>query len=206
MRSRAKIFHGGEKTFSRGRDAGYPAPPAQIPACGTTAPGSCLGSDAEALIRVRMHDSHTGYPFCDPPFETGPCQGFPFLTTAAQGFDPEHDDLFTEGIECVEISGDSVVMNMPPNNRPEPLALHVDWQAALSPELLPDIFELGPQPLGDGLTAYCKASVAPAFRAVMGEPEEVESFRLPLAPLLTVCSGEAPELDKSGLLLVQFEA
>ena len=28
----------------RGRDAGYPAPPAQIPACGTTAPGSCLGS------------------------------------------------------------------------------------------------------------------------------------------------------------------
>jgi hypothetical protein len=28
----------------RGRDAGYPTPPAQIPACGTTAPGSCLGS------------------------------------------------------------------------------------------------------------------------------------------------------------------
>jgi hypothetical protein len=26
----------------RGRNAGYPAPPAQIPACGTTAPGSCL--------------------------------------------------------------------------------------------------------------------------------------------------------------------
>jgi UDP-N-acetylmuramoylalanine--D-glutamate ligase len=28
----------------RGRDAGYPVPPAQTPACGTTAPGSCLGS------------------------------------------------------------------------------------------------------------------------------------------------------------------
>jgi hypothetical protein len=27
---------------SRGRNAGCPAPPAQIPACGTTAPGSCL--------------------------------------------------------------------------------------------------------------------------------------------------------------------
>ena len=26
----------------RGRDTGYPAPPAQIPACGITAPGSCL--------------------------------------------------------------------------------------------------------------------------------------------------------------------
>jgi hypothetical protein len=28
----------------RGRDAGYPTPPAQIPACGPTALGSCLGS------------------------------------------------------------------------------------------------------------------------------------------------------------------
>jgi hypothetical protein len=34
--------------LSRGRNAGYPAPPAQIPACGITAPGSCLGSNAEA--------------------------------------------------------------------------------------------------------------------------------------------------------------
>ena len=31
----------------RGRDASYPTPPAQIPACGTTAPGSCLGSDVQ---------------------------------------------------------------------------------------------------------------------------------------------------------------
>ncbi len=30
-------------TFVRGRNAGYPAPPAQIPACATNAPGSCLG-------------------------------------------------------------------------------------------------------------------------------------------------------------------
>jgi hypothetical protein len=28
----------------RGRDVGGPTPPAQIPACGTTALGSCLGS------------------------------------------------------------------------------------------------------------------------------------------------------------------
>ena len=32
----------------RGRDDPYGPPPAQIPACGTTAPGSCLGSDAQA--------------------------------------------------------------------------------------------------------------------------------------------------------------
>ena len=36
-----RVVEGNEER--RGRDAGYPAPPAQIPACGTTAPGSCLG-------------------------------------------------------------------------------------------------------------------------------------------------------------------
>ena len=50
----------------RGRDAGFPAPPAQIPACGITAPGSCLGSDAEALFRVWVHYPCFGYPPFDP--------------------------------------------------------------------------------------------------------------------------------------------
>ena len=40
--------HGSTTPEGRGRDAGYPAPPAQIPACGTTAPGSCLGSNVQA--------------------------------------------------------------------------------------------------------------------------------------------------------------
>jgi len=31
------------RSNGRGRDAGYPTPPAQIPASGTTAQGSCLG-------------------------------------------------------------------------------------------------------------------------------------------------------------------
>jgi len=43
---------------SHGRNAGYPAPPAQIPACGTTALGSCLGSDAEPLIRIKLQHPH----------------------------------------------------------------------------------------------------------------------------------------------------
>lgn len=43
---------------SRGRDSGYPPPPAQIRTCGTTAYGSCLGSDAEALIRIWVDYSY----------------------------------------------------------------------------------------------------------------------------------------------------
>jgi hypothetical protein len=33
----------GVSVFDRGRDRPYGRPPAQIPACGTTALGSCLG-------------------------------------------------------------------------------------------------------------------------------------------------------------------
>ncbi len=33
----------GQMLANPGRNAGYPAPPGQIPACGTTALGSCLG-------------------------------------------------------------------------------------------------------------------------------------------------------------------
>ena len=75
----------------RGRNAGYPAPPAQIPACGITAPGSCLGSDAEASLRAA---SRTLPRSLDAPF--GRCvphavawSGFPlatgFLSTDSAG-------------------------------------------------------------------------------------------------------------------------
>jgi hypothetical protein len=37
-----EVIRGGASLFGRGRDTGYPAPPAQIPACGITASGSCL--------------------------------------------------------------------------------------------------------------------------------------------------------------------
>ena len=43
----------------RGRAAGCPAPPAQIPACGTTALGSYLRSNAQALIGIQVADSRT---------------------------------------------------------------------------------------------------------------------------------------------------
>jgi hypothetical protein len=43
----------------RGRTAGCPAAPAQIPASGTTAPGSYLRSDAQSLCRIRMVDSRS---------------------------------------------------------------------------------------------------------------------------------------------------
>jgi hypothetical protein len=49
----------------RGRDGPCGPPPAQIPACGTTALGSCLGSDAQALLGMWLHP-------CRQPAVPGP--------------------------------------------------------------------------------------------------------------------------------------
>ena len=97
--------------YGRGRNAGFPAPPAQIPACGITAPGSCLGSDAEALVRVRMHNSHGGYPFRNPPLVSKPRQVSPFLTAPPQCPYPVSDDLFTEPVKSMDVARDSIVVS-----------------------------------------------------------------------------------------------
>jgi len=70
----ALLCPGTSKRIGRGRNAGYPAPPAQIPACGTTALGSCLGSDAKAPIGIRLHDPRIGQPTLDEPFHPLPVQ------------------------------------------------------------------------------------------------------------------------------------
>src|SRR3989442_627296 len=48
------------RRMARGRDAGYRAPPAQIRVCGTTAPGSCLGSNAQTQSACRTQSCACG--------------------------------------------------------------------------------------------------------------------------------------------------
>ena len=55
-----------------GRDARFRAPPAQIPACGTTALGSCLGSEGKALTRMGVHDANAREPAALKPPHTAP--------------------------------------------------------------------------------------------------------------------------------------
>ena len=50
--SHSQYVTGFHRRFRCGRDDPYGPPPAQIPACGTTALGSCLRSDAQSLFRI----------------------------------------------------------------------------------------------------------------------------------------------------------
>ncbi|MCO1603489.1 hypothetical protein [Desulfosporosinus nitroreducens] len=50
-------MRGNGKLRRHGRDTGYPAPPAQIPACGITAPGSSrvFASIFKLLVKLKFH-------------------------------------------------------------------------------------------------------------------------------------------------------
>jgi hypothetical protein len=78
------LFAGFYRRFRRGRDTGCPAPPAQIPACGTTAPGSCLGSDAETLIRVWVYYFRGGEPGSYQFLHAFPGESQGFLASLSQ--------------------------------------------------------------------------------------------------------------------------
>ena len=79
----------------RGRDPRYRGPPAQIPACGTTALGSCHGSNAQALARVRVMDACSWNPTLGQPLHTLPRDVRP-LTATPEGVPPHADDFSAE--------------------------------------------------------------------------------------------------------------
>jgi hypothetical protein len=77
-------FAGFYRRFRYGRDTGHPVPPVQIRTCGTTAYGSCLGSDAETLVRIRVYYSRGWQPGSYQFLHALPCERSGFLTPPAQ--------------------------------------------------------------------------------------------------------------------------
>ena len=63
---------------NRGRDAGYPAPPAQIRACATNALGSCLGSWRQSAPRDKGDRSKRAAATAPRFVPFGPTSGSPF--------------------------------------------------------------------------------------------------------------------------------
>ena len=77
---------------------------------------------------------------------------------------------------------------------------------SVSHQHLTDFSHFGSHFLRDGLSLDGVFSILPAPGTDMGEPEEVECFRLPLSSLFTVCFGESPELYQPGFAFVQFQS
>src|SRR5690606_22544124 len=121
--------HQPARKFSRGRNAGHPAPPAQIRTCATNASGSCFESTAPALIRVWMYDPHGGYPALDMLCHVYPTYR-PFVSTPSQRFAPVPTDFRAEGLQRYTIARHTVVVDQSCQDfsQPTPLIVYVNHQ------------------------------------------------------------------------------
>ena len=190
--------------LSRGRDRPCGRPPAQIPACGTTALGSCLGlSGGEAHLRERVQGSGRGQPPGTMRFirtraaaTSGSCAPAPGASAGLPGSGMRYRTV---------VAGHGVVGLMPAHHGGQPSPLLGEWLVAAPPELVFDLLQLGPQPFRVGL-APDPEPPAPGRHADVREAQERERLRFPLAPRRAPAGGVPPELDQPGLGGVQLQA
>ncbi len=91
-------------------------PPYRSQACGTTALGSCLRSNAETLIWVWVQYPSGGYPLHHLPLHTFPGKTSTFLTPSTQRSEPPMTDLCPENIHSFSITRDCMIIEISLNH------------------------------------------------------------------------------------------
>ena len=186
-------------TFTyRGREPGYPGPPAQIRTCALTHPAPALGVDGEALVWPRVTDGGLW------PKEAGQAvQRWPFvavlLRAPAQGAQKHASDRENECLESTRCAGDSVVVQPSVDDSSEPSGHFVFAPVHSLSELFLDAPEGASHPLS-GWLAPDPESPSQGFGAEVRHAQKVEGFRFALPAFLSVCSRKPSELDEPGFV------
>ena len=134
----------------RGRNSGCPEPPAQIPACGTPAPGSCLGSDAQPLRWIRMRDSHSRYPAFGEAEHVAPTPTVPLAATTDQP-SPESHHRVSKRSQLRVITRYAIVLAVTTDYRSEPATHFGDGPPSAVFRLLAQYAQFRAQAFGDRL-------------------------------------------------------
>jgi len=124
--------------------------PHRSQACGITALGSCLRSNAETLIRVWVYHFGCGNPLHHLALHLLPSQASTFLASPAQGMQPCVADLRSESVQCFSVAGDSVTIEMSHYYATQPSSLFRYWFMPMSVKSLADFFNFASQPFTDG--------------------------------------------------------
>jgi putative transposase len=187
----------------RGRDRPCGRPPAQIPACATNALGSCLGSNAKPRIGKGMHHAGGWEPSGRKPVHPAPVDPGA-LTAALQRLMPELGHLGTEAGNRRAVARHGIVGAVPTHHAGQPPALLRDGLMPPFLELVLDLSQFGPHPLGDRDPTHPEPS-GPGRRTDVREAQEVERLRFPQTPRPSPFGGVPPELDQPRLVRVQLQ-
>ena len=189
---------------NRGRDRPCERPPAQIPACGTTALGSYLGCERRSAFLDRGAGCGQGQPSGEEAFHTLPFESVT-LAAAPKRVQPQPPDVAVERADRPAVAGHGVVLQMASYHARQPAPLLGDGQMATPLELVFDRFQLGPHPLLDRVTSQPEPT-ALGPPAHVRESQEVERFWLPDTPRRASFGGVPSELDQPGLVGMQLQS
>ena len=178
----------GPTSVSRDRNPPHGEPPAQIPACGITAPGSCLGSNAKPLERIRMYDMGHWQPLGHQTVHSFPRQRF-LLSTAFQYTMPQFRYLVSNSSQCFRVPRHSEIECVSFDDSPQPRALCRYGLVSLAPERLFDSLEQAPHSFGIRLASYHELPfpVSPTCVSKSQKLKRLRWFLLPpLSSLLSI--------------------
>ena len=147
-------------------------PPAQIPASGATAPGSCLASDAQTLFRIGMEDPGFGETRIREAPGVAPLPAAA-LAPSLERLQPEHHHVVAEGPQSPGVARDGVVGEVPRDHRPEPGPGLCDRTVPPPHQFDLQRLELGSHPLRDRVTVDLELPLK-GLDTDVGEPQKGE--------------------------------
>src|ERR1035441_4675251 len=187
--------------WGRGRDAGYPAPPAQTRAGAPNAHGSYLGYLAANRSFGHGCRTSTGGSLCTKSLQKTSPRPSALLAPPAYLAEPQTKHLTTEPLHSLLVVRYGVILEISANHRLEPLQVLLDRFVHPFSQFLPNILQLGRHAFADRLASYREIPF-PAAPTDVCETQKIEGFRLSFPTLLPALGSITPELNQARLVRV----
>src|SRR5438132_5603086 len=155
-------------------------------------------------IRPRVQHARGRQEPVNEPTHPFPRQPVP-LTASPQTLEPFHADVIAECREQISVRRYREVGEVAFDHGCEPPSLFVDRLMPVLSQRFLDLPKLGLHPLSLCLAPELEVGAVLLGAAVVCEPQEIERFRLSLAPVCSALGSVPAELDKAGFLRVQAE-
>ncbi len=125
------------------------------------------------------------------------------LASTPKRLSPESSHLFTKSRHRVDVTRNGVVAEVSPQHTRQPPPLFRNGLVTTTPKFDSYLLQLHSQSFLDSDAPEPETPVL-GLSTDVGKSQEVEGLRLFEAPLLSVLSRKATELDQAGLVRVQF--
>ena len=188
----------------RGREPGFPGPPAEIPACALTHRAPPLGIHDEPVARPRVTDCGFGPVDGGQEIDVLPLRAVP-LGPTPEGTPEQPLAEVNEPLQVSSAPGDGIVVEPAVDDPAQP-------RSRFMPVVVPPLaksFPDPPQGAVDPFPGRLASDPEPSLPRPVAEvrhAKEVKRLRLAQPPTPAVRLREPAELDEPGLVRVQFQS